>query len=95
MKTARFPMIAVGLGLPLLLVVILGSKNDADGTTALPLLTLLIVAEFAAVVNLIGAYIGYQTLRTDGFKWIPLANTLLCALLAVEFALLGIDLWPL
>ena len=95
MKTANFPMIALGLGLPLLLVVIIGSKTGADGTTALPLLTLLIVAEFAAVVNAIGSYIGIQNLRTGGLKWIPLANTVLCALLAMQFLFLGIDLWPL
>ncbi|MDQ7072871.1 MAG: hypothetical protein Q9N32_04390 [Gammaproteobacteria bacterium] len=47
MKTVSFPYIALALGLFLLLVVARGSQITSDGSTSLPLLTLLVVGEFS------------------------------------------------
>ncbi len=95
MKTVNFPYIALGLGVPLLLIVLAGSNLGDDGSTRLPLLTLLIVSEFAGVVCAIGAYIGIQQLRSAGIQWLYLLATLLCGLLSAQFLMLGLELWPL
>lgn len=94
MKRINFPYIALFLGLPLFLLLVFGSRAGADGATLLPLLTLLIVSEFAAIVTAIGAYIGLQELLSGGIKPMMLISTLVCGLLAVQFAMRGIELWP-
>ena len=67
MKTINFPYIALALGLFLLLVVTRGSETDAEGLTALPLLTLLIVNECAFFLTAAGAFIGLKQLYSSGF----------------------------
>lgn len=95
MKTINFPYIAVVLGLIILLMVIRGSETDADGITALPLLTLLIINECAFFLTAAGSFIGIKHLLATGFKAFYAATTLLCILLTIQFILLGIKLWPL
>jgi len=95
MKTINFPYIAAALGSMLMLVVMRGSMLAADGQTAMPLLTLLVVSEFCFFVNAIAVYIGIKHSIATGFQAIYTATTLLCALLAMRFLFLGITLWPL
>ena len=99
MKTINFPYIALALGLFLLLVITRGSETDAEGITALPLLTLLIVNECAFFLTAAAAYIGIKQLYTSGFNFkknpVYIMTTVLCILLTIQFTLLGIDLWPL
>ncbi len=99
MKTVNFPYLALALGLLLLLIVIKGSEITSDGTTALPLLTLLIINECAFLLNAVAAFIGIRYLQSIryNFSLKPLytMTTILCALLTVQFTLLGIKLWPL
>ncbi len=95
MKTVSFPYIALALGLFLLLVVVRGSQITSDGSTSLPLLTLLVVSEFSFFVNAIGAYIGFNHSLKSGFKPLYGIITLLCLLLSFYFLWLGIKLWPL
>lgn len=95
MKTINFPYIAVVLGFLLLLIVMRGSETDADGVTALPLLTLLIINECAFFLTAAGSFIGIKHLRTIGFQAFYSATTVLCVLLTIQFILLGIKLWPL
>jgi hypothetical protein len=94
MKKENFPFIATGLSLLLLILVIKGSAAREDGSTLLPLLTLLIVSEFAFFVNAIGAYIGIKHTLANGIKPIYGVVTLICMLLAILFAWMGISLWP-
>jgi hypothetical protein len=94
MKKENFPFIALGLGLFLLLLVNKGSQTNADNSTLLPLLTLLIVSEFAFFVNAIGAYIGIKHTLAIGIKPLYGTVTLACILLATVFAWMGISLWP-
>lgn len=94
MKRINFPYIALFLGVPLFLLLVFGSRAGTDGATQLPLLTLLMVSEFAAIVTAIGAYIGLQELVSGGIKPMILISTLFCALLAVQFAIRGFELWP-
>jgi len=94
MKTIYFPYIALALGLPLLLLVMVGGEAGLDGATALPLLTLLVVSEFSFFVLAAGAYIGLKQTLAGGFKVVYAMASLLCALLSIRFMLLGIELWP-
>ena len=99
MKTYNFPYLALALGLFLLLIVTRGSELDANGITALPLLTLLIINECAFFLTAAGIFIGLKQLKMTGFKLTqnPLytMTVTLCILLAIQFTLLGINLWPL
>ncbi|MFW5450278.1 MAG: hypothetical protein ACKE9I_01665 [Methylophagaceae bacterium] len=95
MKTIYFPYIALGLASFLLLVVVRGSQLASDGTTTLPLLTLLVVSEFSFFVTAIGAYIGIKNIPSIGIKSVYTLATVLCALLSLRFLFLGITLWPL
>ncbi len=99
MKTINFPYLALPLCLLLLLIVNRGSQAGADGDTALPLLTLLIINECAFFLALAGAFIGTRQLWSINFKLSlnPLYSitTVICILLSIQFALLGIKLWPL
>ncbi len=99
MKTVNFPYLAVALGLFLLLVVTRGSEIGSDGSTALPLLTLLIVNECAFFLTIAGAFIGIKQLKTIDFNLtlnpFYTLSTVLCILLFIQFTLLGIKLWPL
>jgi len=99
MKTINFPYLALALCLFLLMVVNRGSQTGANGDTALPLLTLLIINECAFFLALAGAFIGTKYLHSINFKFSlkPLYSitTVLCVLLTIQFALLGIKLWPL
>jgi fatty-acid desaturase len=94
MKKESFPYIALGLGLFLLLLVTKGSQTNDNGTTLLPLLTLLIVSEFAFFVNAIGAYIGIKHSLATGIRPLFGVVTLGCILLAAIFSWIGISLWP-
>lgn len=91
----NFPYIALALGLLLLVFVLRGSQTDANGDTAVPLLTLLVMSEFAFFVNAIGTYIGIKHVLSEGVKPFYTAITVLCGLLSLRFLLLGIELWPL
>jgi len=99
MKTYNFPYLALALSLFLLLIVTKGSELDADGVTTLPLLTLLIINECAFFLTAAGIFIGLKQLKMTGFKLTqnPLytMTVTLCILLAIQFTLLGINLWPL
>ena len=95
MKTWQFPYIALGLGLILLVVILVGSADGNDGTTRLPLLFLLIACEFAFVINAIAVYIGVRHTLATAKQPVYIIAIVFCILLAAVFAWLGIGLWPL
>ncbi len=95
MKTFKFPYLALILGLFLFLLVMKGSVTDSNGVTAIPLLTLLIVSEFAFFVTASAVYIGVKHMRTAGITSAYAATTVACFLLSIRFMLYGISLWPL
>jgi hypothetical protein len=95
MKTFKFPYIALGFGLFFMLVTVKGSEINSDGSTLLPLLTLLVVSEFAFFVTAAGVYIGVKHIYAVGIKPLYTFITLLCALLSIRFMLFGIEHWPL
>ncbi len=95
MKTIHFPYIALGVGIVFLLMVSVGRQAGTDGASALPLLTLLVISEFAFFATGIAAYIGFKHIRATDFQLFYAFVSLLCGLLSIRFMLLGIDLWPL
>ncbi len=99
MKTINFPYLSLALGLLLLMLITRGSETGVDGTTMLPLLTLLIINECAFFLSAAGSFIGIRYLSSIDFKLSlkPLYSitTVLCILLTIQFTLLGIKLWPL
>ncbi|MGD8914611.1 MAG: hypothetical protein PVI97_17940 [Candidatus Thiodiazotropha sp.] len=94
MNKNNFPFVALGIGLFMMLFVMKGSETSDDGITAIPLLTLLVVSEFAFFVTAVGAYFGARHIQADGMKPLNTASTLICMLLSVGFLWLGIALWP-
>ena len=88
MQTRQFPFIALGFGIVLGLV-------SVAGATTLPLLTRLVVAEFAFFVTSIGAFMSFRQIRGYGMEPSTLITGVLCGALAVLFLLRGIALWPL
>ena len=95
MNKSNFPFIAIGLGLFFWFVILVGGKVDAEGVTKLPLLTLLVISEFAFFVTLIGAYMSIRECLAKGVDLTKVVVTICCALLALRFLLSGIDFWPL
>lgn len=85
MKTFNYSYIALGLSIVLMLAVITGSKTSSEGATTLPLLTLLVITEFAFIVTAIGVYVGTKHILSVGIKPAYLIATIICALLSVRF----------
>jgi hypothetical protein len=94
MKKEKFPFIAFAMGLFFMLLVIKGSEARDNGVTLIPLLTLLVVSEFAFFVNAIGAYIGIKHTLATSIKPVYAVVTTACILLAISFSWMGITLWP-
>ena len=95
MKTFNFPYVALGLGLFLMLLLVKGGEVGPDGAVLLPLLTRMIISEFAFFVTAFAVYIGVKHIRVIGMKPVYTSATLLCLVLSARFLVLGIDLWPL
>jgi hypothetical protein len=94
MLKTLFPIIALALAVFVRLLVLRASVPGDDGATVLPLLMLLMLCEFGAIVALSGGYIcGNQLVRT-GFSIKPAFITLGCMILAVDLLLQGMSLWP-
>jgi hypothetical protein len=95
MNAYHFPFVATVLGIILLPVVVRGSAPVGDGATLLPLLTLLLISEFAFLVTAVGAYLGFKQVQTAGLEFKSATATVICGLLSVVFLFLGFKLWPL
>lgn len=94
MKKEAFTWIALGIGLALAMLAIPASLPDADGNTALPLLTLLLINEFGFILTALGAAAGIRRLRDTRRRFALLAAVAGCVVLAVVFAWVGVALWP-
>lgn len=95
MKLHVLPYLAAGMGTVLMLLVTQGRQTGEDGSTILPLLTLLVVSEFAFFLTVIAAVVGVRHMRATAIKPLYAATIVFCALLAIRFMWLGIELWPL
>ena len=90
----RFPYIALFLGIFFWIALILGGQTDHDQRTYFPLLTLLVISEFAFFVTLIGGGIMLKTIISEKFRFFRLIVCILCFLLSIEFLRLGLYFWP-
>lgn len=90
------PFAWLALGAALLLAVVVARFGVyADGQEpALPLLMLLLMAEFGALLAAAGAVAGFLHLRRSGFDWAALLATVGCAVAALALLLMGLRLWP-
>jgi hypothetical protein len=93
-SASRFPTLALATSGVLLLAVAVGAQPAEQGMR-FPLLALLALCEFGAIINLVGAYLGFRRVQARGLKpgaLLPFAASL-CA--AGVFVWLGLWLWPL
>lgn len=93
MKTAHFPWIALGIGLILALALVKGGAFAAKGSAALPLLTLLFMAEFGFFVTGAGAVTGIRHWLGARAETRPLYAGLGAAILSIGFLFVGFFLW--
>ncbi len=91
MNRAAFPIIALFIGI--FIKVAMATAISAEGEPMMPLLTLLLMAEFGVIVSLVGLYIGGKLLFTNGFDIKLLLPILGCAALAVMLGIEGLELW--
>ncbi len=77
-----------------MLVLIVGGEVGENQLPKLPLLTLLVISEFAFFVCIIGAFMCLREIIELGFTALHLFVGVSCALLAVKFLILGIGFWP-
>lgn len=91
MNRKVFPFIALGIGLFMAAVLLLGGA--LSGQLLMPLLAALLMSEFGFILNLVGVFLAYQSLNE--VRSVPVMITMVgCALVAVFFLWLGITLWP-
>ena len=95
MTKEKFPIIAAALGFLLTLLVLKGSQQGDDGSTLIPLLTLLLISEFGVIVTGIGSYLGGRQFLATRTVSNPAVAALFCACLLIHFLVRGIQLWPL
>lgn len=89
-----FTWVALGAGLLIALLLLKSGALATEAGRTLPLLTLLIGAEFGFFVTAIGAGLAARTLVSQGFQAVLLIVLLACVALAGGFVWLGLRLWP-
>ncbi len=89
-----FPWLALGLGLVIAMVLVFAGAAGPEEGHSLPLLTLLIVAEFGFFLNAIGAGLAIRQLMQQGLNPGVILSASGCVVLAAGFAWLGLQLWP-
>lgn len=95
MVVKNFPYVALFLGMMFMLVVTFGGQiNEATNNTRLPLLTLLIVSEFAFFLTGAGAIMSIKHMLAHGTNTKLIVAALLCILSAITFLAKGISFWP-
>ena len=95
MSKYSFPYVAMAMGIFFMLVITVGGQLSEDGTTKLPLLTLLVVSEFAFFICVVGAYLSLRRIIDVAFSLIHAVVGVCCIILAVRFLMLGLAFWPL
>lgn len=95
MSKYNFPYVALTMGIFFMLVVTLGGRVGDSDSVKLPLLTLLVVSEFAFFLCAIGAYLSLRRIIDLGYSAIHALVGVSCIVLSIRFLILGIDFWPL
>jgi len=95
MNRNNFPLIALGLSVPLLALLLFGAQPVADGSSRLPVLTLLAISEFGAIANAIATWFGVAPLLQRQFQARRTAIAAASLLLTSVFTWHLILFWPL
>ena len=93
MKRISFPWIATGIGLVLVVILIRSGAAGGAEDHALPLLTLLFLAEFGFILTAVGAVAGFRTWLRERGNLAMLSVCSASVLLAIGFLALGVYLW--
>mgnify|MGYP000731029178 CR=1 FL=1 len=80
MSKTPFSYIALALSIPLLILLQFSAPENSAENTKLPLLTILIISEFGAIVTAIGAVTGFMRTRKTETNYSLLATSIACAL---------------
>ena len=94
MSSEKFPYIALALGVVFYIALTLGGQTHADGSTHLPLLTLLLVSEFGFISHLASLNVIVKKCLRVGINMesIVLAS---CSVIFVGYFLTsGLEFWP-
>lgn len=91
MNKATFPVIALFIGI--FIRVVLVTAISAESEPLIPLLTLLLMAEFGVILTAIGFFIGSKLILTTGFNLKIGLPTLGCIVIAIMLGIEGVDLW--
>ena len=94
MNNFSFPWLALGLALLVGGGLFTAGAFAPDAAYRLPLLTMLVLAEFGFFVSAIGAGLGIKSLRDQGMNASLLGVSIADALFALLFLYLGIRMWP-
>lgn len=93
MKKEHFPWLAVVIGLIMLTGLTLSGAFTTPTETALPLLTMLFMAELGGLVSAGGAFFAIRDWLGQREKMANLAAGILCVLLAIALLFSGLTLW--
>lgn len=93
MNKANYPPIALAIGAALLFILTQFGSTGED--SPIPLLTMLLMAEFTVIVTAAGVYLGGRALLEQGINTKRLLITLGCLAVAVIAAVKGLELWAL
>jgi len=89
-----FPLLALGVGLMISLVIAGFAPEKSGGVRQLPLLTALLMSEFGFLLNAIAAGVCVRNLSMQGFNKSNLFLLLGNLVLAINLLLTGLKLWP-
>ena len=94
MNRNNYPFIALALSAPLLALLFFGAQMGPDGSTRLPLLTLLAVSEFGAIANAVAASLSVAALISGQFEPRRAAAAVASLVFAAIFIWYLIRFWP-
>ncbi len=93
MKKFPFPWVATGIGLTVAMALLRIGALNPNVEPALPLLTMLFMAEFGFLVSLAGAVSGARTWFAQRDNFILLGLVLACVVLAGGLFWAGLSIW--
>ena len=93
-KKVQFSWLAFGLAVLIALAVARFGAFADPQERRLPLLLLLLMAEFGGIIAIAGAIAGALRIRRFGLEWSVLLAVAGCAALAIGLVLMGFALWP-
>ena len=95
MAIKNFPYVALFIGIAFMLAVYFGGQIDpVSNNTRLPLLTLLLICEFAFFLMVAASYMTIKHMLSVGVNSKSLIVATVCIFSAVTFLVKGLTFWP-